>query len=68
MKERKNECCGSGINLPDDISESWVTSFGLKILKFLVADLGSSAFLILRDRKFMILDPGSGINISDQQQ
>jgi hypothetical protein len=36
---------------------------GLKNGKFFVADLGSSAFLILRDRKILILDPGSGINI-----
>jgi hypothetical protein len=37
-----------GINIPYYISESLVTILGLKRRKFFVADLGSSAFLILR--------------------
>jgi hypothetical protein len=42
---------GSGINIPDHISESLETIFGLKIVKFFDVDP----------------DPGSGINIPDPQ-
>jgi hypothetical protein len=44
------------MNIPDHISESFETIFGLKILKFFDADPG-----------WKNSDPGSGINIPDPQ-
>jgi hypothetical protein len=44
------------LNIPDHISESFETSFGLKILKFFDADPG-----------WKNSDTGSGINIPDPQ-
>ncbi len=43
---------GSGMNNPDHISESIETFFGVKILKFFDANLGS------RMEKIRIRDPG----------
>jgi hypothetical protein len=40
----KNPDPGSGFNIPDYISESLGTSFGLKILKFFDPDPGSGIF------------------------
>jgi hypothetical protein len=37
----KKSGSGSGMNIPDHISESLETFFGVKILKFFDADLGS---------------------------
>jgi hypothetical protein len=55
----KNSRSGSGMNIPDHISESLATTFGLKMLTFFYADPdpGSGNFF----------DPGSGINIPDSQ-
>jgi hypothetical protein len=47
---------GSGMNNPDNISESLKKFFGLKILKFFDEDPGSGMEKI-----------GSGINIPDSQ-
>jgi hypothetical protein len=51
---------GSGMNIPDHISES-KQFFGLKILIFFDADPDPGV------RIFLTLDPGSGINIPDPQ-
>ncbi len=55
---------GSGINIPDNISESKVSFFGITILKFFVAnpDPGSGAFFFYpgsgyRDGKIRICAP-----------
>ncbi len=56
---RDGQKSGPGINIPDHISESLVTTFLVKILKLFVADQGSGAFLTQ--------DPG-GINIPAPQQ
>ncbi len=48
----------SGMNIPDHISESLETIFGLRILKFF-ADPGSGIFLTLDPEwKIRIRDPG----------
>jgi hypothetical protein len=44
------------MNIPDHMSESLETIFGLKLLKFFDADLGSG-IVLTRDR----FDPGSGM-------
>jgi hypothetical protein len=49
----KKSRTGSGINIPDHISESLETIFWVKKLKFFDADPGSEIFLTL--------DPGSGM-------
>jgi hypothetical protein len=49
----KKSRSGSGMNIPDHISESLETIFGVKILKFFDADADSGIFLTL--------DPGSGM-------
>jgi hypothetical protein len=56
---RDGKKSGSGINIPDHISESLVTTFLVKIPKLFVPDQGFSAFLTQ--------DPG-GINIPAPQQ
>jgi hypothetical protein len=58
----------SGVNIPDHISESLKTIFGLKILKFFNADPypGSGIFLTLNPG-WKNSDPLSGINIPDPQ-
>jgi hypothetical protein len=54
------EKSGSGVNIPDNFSESLETVFRAKILKsFLDADPGSGIFLTLH--------PGYGISIPDPQ-
>ena len=59
---------GSGVIIPDRISESLETIFGLKILKFFYVDPdpGSGIFLTL-DPGSGIEKFGSGINIPDPQ-
>jgi hypothetical protein len=59
---------GSGVNIPDHISEILETIFQVKILKFFAAnpDPGSGIFLTL-DPGWKESDPGSGINIPDPQ-
>jgi hypothetical protein len=60
---------GSGINIPDYISSSLETIFGVKILEFFDADLDPESGI------FLTLDPGpgikknfgSGINVPDPQ-
>jgi hypothetical protein len=69
----KKSGSGSGMNKPDHISESLKTIFWAKILKFFDADPESGT----RDGKIRdgknsdlgsgIRNPGSGINIPDQQ-
>jgi hypothetical protein len=54
---KKKTSSRSGMNIPDHISESLVTVFGLKILKFFYADPGSRIFLTL-DPGWKNLDPG----------
>jgi hypothetical protein len=59
----KKSRSGSGMNIPDHISESLETIFGLKILKFFDADLdGSGIFLTLYTgsvmEKIRSRDPG----------
>jgi hypothetical protein len=49
---------GSGMNIPDHISESAETIFWAKILKFLDAD-ADPGFLLTLDPRPWILDPGS---------
>jgi hypothetical protein len=49
----KKSRSGSGMNIPDHISESLEIIFWVKILKFFDADPGSGIFLTL--------DPGPGI-------
>jgi hypothetical protein len=51
------EKSGSGMNIPDNFSESLETVLGLKILKFFYADRGF--------RIFLALDLGSGWKNSD---
>jgi hypothetical protein len=51
----------SGMNIPDHISESLETIFGLKIIR-----CGSGIFFTL-DPGWKNSDPGSGINIPDPQ-
>jgi hypothetical protein len=66
----KKSRSGSGINIPDHISESFETIFWVKkILKFFDADPnpGSGIFLTL-DPGWKNSHPGSGINIPDPQQ
>jgi hypothetical protein len=55
---------GSGMDIPDHISESFETIFGVKTLKFFDADTDPGIFLILDPgrKKF-----GSWINIPDPQ-
>jgi hypothetical protein len=48
----KKSRSGSGMNIPDHISESLETIFWIKILKFSVAALDT------RSEIFLILDPG----------
>jgi hypothetical protein len=57
----KKSRSGSGMNIPDHISESLETIFWIKILKFFDADPDSGS------GTFLTLDPGSGINIPDPQ-
>jgi hypothetical protein len=59
----KKSRSGSGMNIPDHISESLETIFGLKILKFFDGDPdpGSGIFLTLDpDPEWKNSDPGSG--------
>jgi hypothetical protein len=59
------------MNIPDHISKSLETIFGLQILNFFDADSESGIFLHLDlgsgDPKWKNSDPGSGINIPDPQ-
>jgi hypothetical protein len=59
---------GSGINIPDPISESLEIIFCVKIHNFFDADPdpGSGIFLTV-DPGWKNSDPGSGINISNPQ-
>ncbi len=59
---------GSGMNIPDHISESLETIFWDKILQFFDADpdLGSEIFVTL-DPGWKIFGPGYGINILNPQ-
>jgi hypothetical protein len=50
---------GSGMNIPDHISENLEAIFWLKILKFFDADADPGS------RIFLTLDPGSGRKNSD---
>ncbi len=52
IRDGKSPDPGSGINIPDHISESLVTPFWVKIIKFFVVDQG------IRDGKIGIQDPG----------
>jgi hypothetical protein len=62
----KKSGSGSGINNPDNISESVKTGFCVKIFKFFDADRGRKKFVSgARDGKNS--DPGSGINLPDLQ-
>jgi hypothetical protein len=51
---------GSEINIPDLISKSFLTVFGLKIVKFFVLDPDSGS------GTFLTLDPGWKIRIWDK--
>jgi hypothetical protein len=64
----KTSRSGSGMNIPDHISESFEKFFGLKILKafYVDPDPGSGIFL-LRDPGWKNSDPGAEINIPDPQ-
>jgi hypothetical protein len=63
----KKSRSGSGMKIPDHISESLKTIFWVKkILKFFDADPGSGIFLTL-DPGWKNSDPGSGIPIPDSQ-
>jgi hypothetical protein len=64
----KKSRSGSGIKIPDHISKSLETIFGLKILKFFDADPdpGSEIFLTLDPGSWMEKF-GSGISIPDPQ-
>jgi hypothetical protein len=53
----KKSRSGSGMNIPDHISESSVTLFWVKILKFFDADPGSEIFFTL-DLGWKNSDPG----------
>jgi hypothetical protein len=58
---------GTGMNKPDNFSESLETIFWVKILKFFDADPGSGMDKIrIRDGKNSD-PPGSGINVPDPQ-
>jgi len=58
---------GSGMNIPDNFSESLLTGFWVKntVLIFFDADLDSGS--LTRDPGWKNSDPGSGINIPDPQ-
>ncbi len=56
----KNQGPGSGMNIPNHISDSLETIFGAKILEFFDADADPGIFLTLDGKK-----SGSGINIPD---
>jgi hypothetical protein len=62
----KKSRSGSGIrdDIPDHISESLETILGLKVLKFFDADPDSGSGI---RNLFLILNPGSVINIPDAQ-
>jgi hypothetical protein len=62
----KKSGSGSGMNNPDQISESLETILWVKILKFFEADPGSEMEKI-RIRGGKNSYPGSGINIPDPQ-
>jgi hypothetical protein len=62
----KKSRSGSGMNIPDHISESLETIFWIKIFKFFYADPGSGFFLTL-DPGWKNSVPGYGINIPDPQ-
>jgi hypothetical protein len=55
--------------IPDHISDSLETIFGLKILKFFDVDADPVSFRSwIRDPGWKNSDPGSGNKITDQQQ
>ncbi len=59
--ENQDRGSGSGVNIPDHISESLETVFGLKILKFFDADPGQdpgSGIFLIRDPGWKYSDPG----------
>jgi hypothetical protein len=59
---------GSGMNIPDHISESLETFFGLKISKFFDVDPGSGIRNLFDPGSGMEkFGPGSRINIPDPQ-
>jgi hypothetical protein len=61
MGKNRGSGSESRINVPDHISESLETIFGLKILKFFDADPGSGIFLSrIRDGKNRIRDKHPG--------
>jgi hypothetical protein len=66
MGKKSRSGSGSGMNIPDHISESLETIFGVKILEFFDADVdpdpGSGNLFDpgsgIRDEKIRIWDPG----------
>jgi hypothetical protein len=63
---KKKSRSGSGINIPDHISESLETIFKVKILEFFDPDPGSGIFLTM-DLGWKNSDLESGISIPDPQ-
>jgi hypothetical protein len=59
IRDRKKSGSGYGMNIPDHLSKSLETEFGLKILKYFYADPGSGIYLTL-DPGWKNSDPGSG--------